>query len=144
MPSPAAAAAIYLLASVASNAARPRGSGKQRPQAAAAPAFVEQFALVHNAALVAFSALVCVCTSAHFATEVSRVGLRSIMCPPPQQLQPLTGPLHFWCYIFYLSKYYEMVDTAILIARRKRIIPLHALHHAFIPLTMCILFVQVL
>lgn len=136
---PAAAAAIYLFACVASNSARPRG---QRPPAppSALPAYIERYALAHNAVLVAFSALVCVCTSAHFAAEVSRVGLRSILCPPPQQLQPLAGPLHYWCYIFYLSKYYEMADTAILIARRKRIIPLHALHHAFIPLTMCILF----
>ena len=136
---PAAAAAIYLFACIASNSARPRG---QRPPAppSALPAYIERYALAHNAVLVAFSALVCVCTSAHFAAEVSRVGLRSILCPPPQQLQPLAGPLHYWCYIFYLSKYYEMADTAILIARRKRIIPLHALHHAFIPLTMCILF----
>ena len=48
--------------------------------------------------------------------------------------------MYFWCYIFYLSKYYELVDTALLMLRGKRVIALHAIHHAFIPLTMCILF----
>ena len=39
-----------------------------------------------------------------------------------------------------MSKYYEMVDTLLLILRQKPVITLHALHHAFIPLTMCLLF----
>ena len=38
--------------------------------------------------------------------------------------------MYFWCYIFYLSKYYELVDTALLMLRGKRVIALHAIHHA--------------
>ena len=145
---PAGAAAVYLAACAYSNRARRGHSAsataiKSTPSAPA-PAIVAVFAIIHNAALVCFSAFVWVRAGGHFAVELSRVGLRDILCPPPLPTKlpppPLSGCLHFWCYVFYLSKYYEMVDTLVLIARRKRVILLHALHHAFIPLTMCILF----
>lgn len=31
-------------------------------------------------------------------------------------LPPLAGHVHYWCYIFYLSKYWELVDTMLLIS----------------------------
>ena len=53
---------------------------------------------------------------------------------------PLSGRLHSWCYLFYVSKYYELADTVLLMLRGKRIIFLHAMHHALIPLVMALLF----
>jgi fatty acid elongase 3 len=45
------------------------------------------------------------------------------------------GPLYFWSYMFYLSKYYEMVDT--FLAMLKDSPPphfkLHVYHHALVP-----------
>jgi len=45
---------------------------------------------------------------------------------------PATGALYYWSYIYYLSKYYELLDTAIQLARGKP--PpnflLHVYHHA--------------
>eukprot|EP00050_Salpingoeca_kvevrii_P001218 m.165239 g.165239 ORF g.165239 m.165239 type:complete len:375 (+) comp10326_c0_seq1:1203-2327(+) len=40
------------------------------------------------------------------------------------------GPLGFWTYVFYLSKFYELLDTVILCIRAKSLIFLHVFHHA--------------
>jgi hypothetical protein len=37
--------------------------------------------------------------------------------------------LLFWCYIFYLSKYYELLDTMFLILRKRKLTILHVWHH---------------
>jgi len=46
------------------------------------------------------------------------------------------GNLFTWYYIFYLSKYYEFIDTIILILRKKPITFLHSFHH-FITAWLC-------
>lgn len=45
------------------------------------------------------------------------------------------GPLYFWSWAFYASKYYELVDTllALLRASRPPHFGLHVYHHAFVP-----------
>lgn len=43
------------------------------------------------------------------------------------------GPIGLAAYIFYLSKYYEFVDTFILVLRKKPVIFLHVYHHAVMP-----------
>jgi hypothetical protein len=40
------------------------------------------------------------------------------------------GPLGFWCVMFVLSKYAELVDTAFLVLRKKPVPFLHWFHHA--------------
>jgi len=46
------------------------------------------------------------------------------------------GPLYFWSYIFYVSKYYEMVDTflALLKGSKPPHFGLHVYHHALVPI----------
>jgi len=39
------------------------------------------------------------------------------------------GPVHFWFYVFYLSKPYEFVDTYIQILKKKDLNFLHVWHH---------------
>ena len=34
--------------------------------------------------------------------------------------EPQPGPLYFWSYAFYVSKYYELVDTLLAILRSSR------------------------
>lgn len=42
------------------------------------------------------------------------------------------GPLFFWSYIYYLSKYYEFLDTVILALKGKPLSFLHVSHHALV------------
>jgi fatty acid elongase 3 len=49
-----------------------------------------------------------------------------------------SGALFFWCYIFYLSKYYDFFDTLLLVLRKKELGFLHMYHHASLPL-LCVL-----
>ena len=41
----------------------------------------------------------------------------------------MKGPALAWAYLFYLIKFYELVDTLLLAIRGKKIIPLHIYHH---------------
>lgn len=47
-----------------------------------------------------------------------------------------SGPLYFWSYIFYISKYYELVDTVIALLKGSRPphMALHVYHHAIMPI----------
>ena len=51
-----------------------------------------------------------------------------LVCTPPD-MQP-TGRLFFWSYVYYLSKYYEFLDTVLLAVRKKPMSFLHVFHHA--------------
>lgn len=42
---------------------------------------------------------------------------------------PRTGTLYFWYHVFYLSKYYEYMDTVFLMLRKHEVIFLHSYHH---------------
>jgi hypothetical protein len=44
----------------------------------------------------------------------------------------LTGRVWFWCVVFYLSKYYELIDTVLLAARGRPMAFLHVYHHIII------------
>ena len=141
---PASVAALYLIACVGHNSRARKASEAERTEGRSTA--LDAASVAHNVVLVAFSSLECAAASYYLAKLLSYIGFAAFLCPslPPggstQDLPPLGGPLHWWCYIFYLSKYYELVDTALLMARGKRIIPLHAIHHAFIPYVMCVLF----
>lgn len=39
------------------------------------------------------------------------------------------GPLYFWIYVFYLSKYYEWADTALMCLKKNKLTFLHVYHH---------------
>eukprot|EP01018_Ginkgo_biloba_P019514 Gb_31554 [translate_table: standard] len=51
------------------------------------------------------------------------------------------GPVFFWSYVFYLSKYYEFVDTIILVLRKRPLTFLHVYHHAVV-VVMCFLWLE--
>jgi len=136
---PATVAAVYLSACALHNHRLSRSTPSSST-------LLDISAVAHNVILVIFSAVVFVGSTYHFVEDLQIRGFYSFLCPPlpagasTSELPPLGGTLHWWCYVFYLSKYYELVDTALLVARRKRVIPLHAIHHAFIPYVMCVLF----
>eukprot|EP00250_Pteridium_aquilinum_P023179 c2633_g1_i1 orf=279-1211(+) len=43
-----------------------------------------------------------------------------------------SGPVFFWSYVFYLSKFYELLDTLIMILKRRPLTFLHVFHHAIV------------
>lgn len=57
----------------------------------------------------------------------------AVLCPREPQ-NYMRGSLVFWGYIFYLSKFYEFLDTVISIVRGHSVLPLHVYHHAVMPL----------
>ena len=43
-----------------------------------------------------------------------------------------SGRLFFWSYVYYLSKYYEFLDTALLLLKAKPASFLHVFHHTLV------------
>ena len=41
--------------------------------------------------------------------------------------------LEYWAYVYYLSKYYEFLDTVLIVLKKRPLILLHFYHHAIIP-----------
>jgi len=92
------------------------------------------FRILHNAFLC-FGSFVMVLG---MLTELFKVyqkgGVESLVCDTKgYQLQ---GNLYNWYYVFFLSKFYEFLDTYILILRKKPITFLHCFHH-FITAYVC-------
>jgi len=50
-----------------------------------------------------------------------------------QDPNPIRGPLFYWSFIFYLSKYYEFIDSYLLVLKKKPLIFLHVFHHFVMP-----------
>ena len=118
---PAITALAYLAACAAHNTWRlPIRAAQAAERVAAAKSvqaagtsWLDGAAVVHNALLVGFSALVCLCSSRYFALVIWEHGLHSFLCPPPEghpcSGAPLRGPLFWWCYVFYASKCYAQL-----------------------------------
>lgn len=51
------------------------------------------------------------------------------------------GRVFFWSYIYYLSKFYELLDTVILILKNRPLTFLHVFHHATV-IFMCFFWLQ--
>src|SRR5690606_8883501 len=45
-----------------------------------------------------------------------------------------TGPVAFWCYVFYASKYYEMFDTVLICLKKRPLTFVHVYHHFIVPI----------
>lgn len=45
----------------------------------------------------------------------------------------LKGEIYFWSYLFYASKYYELLDTLFLMLRGTNLQFLHVVHHCIVP-----------
>ncbi len=63
--------------------------------------------------------------------EVSRVylshGIYDLICDPRHEFNQ--GKIVFWMYMYYVSKYIELLDTLIIVLRRSELRFIHTYHH---------------
>jgi len=83
---------------------------------------------VHNLVLAIFSGLTCVYTAPIMYDIITNHGLYDGLCTKVPDAYTDTS-YGFWVHAFYLSKFYEFVDTWIVIAKGRRPITLQVFHH---------------
>jgi hypothetical protein len=68
-----------------------------------------------------------------------RHGAEWVLCFPKGTRA--AGPVFFWSYVYYLSKFYELLDTVILLCKKRPLSFLHVFHHATV-VFMCFFWLQ--
>ena len=86
---------------------------------------------VHNYILCAISFVMFVAAFFHLFSKNETGDAKGIFCTSPTT--PLPRELHFWLYVYYLTKFYEYLDTVILVLNRRPLIFLHVYHHMIVP-----------
>lgn len=123
--SPLVAGAAYVAVCAALHACRDKLAFETRRLQAA-----------HNLLLCAASLVMTIGTARELVRRVQREaeGPAFLFCEHVET-QPV-GPLFFWSYLYYLSKYWEMLDTVLqlLKGRPPPHFVLHVYHHACVPL----------
>jgi len=133
---PLSTAAVYIALCCLHNARLGRRQQAARP---AAGAFMVAASTVHNIILITISLVLAFGTAREVVRRVPSLDL--FLCSPPLlSPQPLGGAVHAWCYLAYLSKYYELIDTLFICLKGRRVIPLHMFHHASMPIAMWLMF----
>lgn len=91
------------------------------------------FVFVHNALLAVFSLVVWLATVPLFWNHLRSHGWESLHCSQSFWKDDGFG---YWAHIFYLSKYYEFVDSWILVLKGKDVSFLQVYHHAGVVIAM--------
>eukprot|EP01104_Vermistella_antarctica_P008502 TRINITY_DN212_c0_g4_i1.p1 TRINITY_DN212_c0_g4~~TRINITY_DN212_c0_g4_i1.p1 ORF type:complete len:318 (+),score=104.90 TRINITY_DN212_c0_g4_i1:140-955(+) len=86
------------------------------------------FALIHNLILCVFSGTYVVLILCEMWAQWKEGGTELVWCDRELKNQQ-HGSYAFLIYTFYLSKFYELLDTVFLALKKKPIIFLHAYHH---------------
>jgi len=86
---------------------------------------------LHNAFLCALSFAMLVGVTSEllkiFQGNTTDDSMTLFLCDPNKKL--VRGKHIFWFYIFFLSKFYELLDTVIIVLKKRPIIFLHVYHH---------------
>jgi fatty acid elongase 3 len=82
----------------------------------------------HNFTIFLLSVFMFVGTFLQIISRLSNNGFHVAFCDPTSSLE--NGGMSFWLYVFYLSKYYEFLDTFLLIIKGKDLEFLHVYHHS--------------
>jgi len=95
---------------------------------------MDMLLVLHNGILSAWSAIMFLgCLRELIVQAQAQQSVDFMFCETAANSK---GPLYFWSYIFYISKFYEMVDT--ILAHLKGSPPpfyfLHVYHHSLVPL----------
>ncbi|KAJ2705788.1 hypothetical protein FB645_002169 [Coemansia sp. IMI 203386] len=89
--------------------------------------WMTSFVVLHNLALAAFSYWCATNYTAAFAQTVREEGLRCAYC---DSNHTIWNNMFKFNYLFYLSKYYELIDTFIILAKGRKATFLQTYHHA--------------
>jgi len=96
------------------------------------PLKLSLLSLLHNIFLTFLSLVMFLGASSGAVLKYATQGIwAGLVCE--QESEPMKGPLFFWCYIFYLSKFYELLDSFLLVLKKKPLIFLHVWHHFIMP-----------
>ncbi|KAN0004482.1 hypothetical protein ACTFIZ_010656 [Dictyostelium cf. discoideum] len=89
---------------------------------------------IHNLILCVWSFLMCAGLSYDLLLlfTSSEHGINALFCSP--ESNPLTGRIFYWHYLYFISKFYEFIDTLIIVLKRRELIFLHIWHHAIVVL----------
>jgi len=87
-------------------------------------------AAIHNLILCIWSAIMFVGIVISMADIISNDGFRGYYCPSKNTQQ--ISRAYYWVYIYYLSKFWELFDTVILVLKRRPLIFLHVYHHSVV------------
>jgi len=120
-----AGAAISVLSYVVCVKLLQRVMAKREPVKFTGPLHI--FTLAHNWFLALLSLFMGLAICRELYETYVRHGHEVLFCDRDTQLS--RGPIIFFLYIFYLSKYYELLDTFILVLKKKPVIFLHIYHH---------------
>jgi len=91
------------------------------------PLKLQGLMVIHNYFLSYLSCLMLFAVLREIFFLAKDSGFEGAMCD--SQKNQIKTNIYFWYYVFYLSKVYEFIDTAILILRKKNLIFLHVYHH---------------
>ncbi|KAJ1761410.1 hypothetical protein LPJ62_002932 [Coemansia sp. RSA 2167] len=89
--------------------------------------WMTSFVVLHNLALAVFSYWCATNYTAAFAQTVREEGVQCAFC---DQNHTIWNNMFKFNYLFYLSKYYELVDTFIILAKGRKATFLQTYHHA--------------
>lgn len=85
---------------------------------------------LHNLVLLVWSAAMFFYLLWAASSHCAQYGWRSLFCAAtPQETQ---GPMQWSLYIFYVSKFYELLDTVVIRLKKRPLIFLHYYHHAIV------------
>lgn len=97
------------------------------------PYSLKILSLLHNAFLSLLSlAMFCGVAYGAYRKQQENGFWAGLVCE--QDRDPIKGPLFYWSYIFYLSKFYELLDSYLLVLKKKPLLFLHVFHHTIMPL----------
>mmetsp|Transcript_5466 Transcript_5466/g.9635 ORF Transcript_5466/g.9635 Transcript_5466/m.9635 type:complete len:281 (+) Transcript_5466:154-996(+) len=94
--------------------------------------FLNSIGFLHNIILSLLSLVMFLAITYETFDYISLHSFKDSLCISRDTMSFSTSEtrIRFWLYIFYLSKFYELIDTFLLIIRRKPLTLLHVWHHA--------------
>lgn len=109
--------------------------GLQRAMRDRPPLRLRAPALLHNLFLCGLSAAMCVGTLWELRGIYARPapglgGMVGVFCD--RGGSAMKGRLGVWMYVFYLSKFYELLDTVLMVLKKRRLNFLHVYHHCIV------------